>query len=178
MTTTTKDTIIAECCLDEGRPGKLMDTLTAARSRDPSVRKADVRDWLRKHGERLLGCGLVGGAYDVRKPETIKADAYEKSKADGNTTARYVHNRANDLLGEHLHRQGLNKRESKVSAAEAIRLDDVREWLKKRADEPTPTPNAAARSSSSSSSSKPAEPKAEEPEPKAEPPESTEPTRP
>ena len=132
MTTTTKDTIIAECCLDEGRPGKLMDTLTAARSRDPSVRKADVRDWLRKHGERLLGCGLTGGAYDVRKPETIIADAYEKSKADGNTTARYVHNRAKDLLSEHLHRQGLNKRESKVSAAETITFEDVREWLKKR----------------------------------------------
>ena len=55
MTTTTKDTIIAECCLDEGRPGKLMATLTAARSRDPSVRVADVRDWLRRHGERLVG---------------------------------------------------------------------------------------------------------------------------
>ena len=81
MTTTTKDTIIAECCLDEGRPGKLMDTLTAARSRDPSVRNADVRDWLRRHGERLVGGGLTGGAYDVRKPETIIADAYEKSKA-------------------------------------------------------------------------------------------------
>ena len=131
MTTTTKDTIIAECCLDEGRPGKLMDTLTAARSRDPSVRKADVRDWLRRHGERLVGGGLTGGAYDVRKPETIIADAYEKSKADGNTTARYVHTRAKDLLSEHLHKQGLNKRESKVSAAEAINIDDATEWLKK-----------------------------------------------
>jgi hypothetical protein len=52
---------------------------------------ADVRGWLRRHGERLVGGGLTGGAYDVRKPETIIADAYEKSKADGNTTARYVH---------------------------------------------------------------------------------------
>ena len=70
MTTTTKDTIIAERCLDEGRPGKLVDTLTAARSRDPSVRMSDVRDWLRRHGERLVGGGLAGGAYDVGKPET------------------------------------------------------------------------------------------------------------
>ena len=161
-----------------------MDTLTAARSRDPSVRMADVRGWLRKHGERLLGCGLTGGAYDVRKPETIIADAYEKSKADGNTTARSVHNRAKDLLSEHLHRQGLNKRDSKVSAAEVMSIDDVREWLKKRTDEPKPVPTAAASSSSSSSSSKtpppappppPPEPEAKEPEPKAEPPESAEP---
>ena len=64
-----------------------------------------------------------------------------------------------------------------MSAAETITFEDVREWLKKRADEPKPAP-AAASSSSSSSSSKtppPPEPEAKEPEPKAEPPESAEP---
>ena len=89
MTTTTKDTIIAECCLDEGGPGKLRETLLMAMARDPSIRPRDVRKWLEQHRARVGG--LTGGAYDVRKPETIIADAYEKSKADGNTTARYVH---------------------------------------------------------------------------------------
>ena len=64
--TTTKDTIIAECCLDEGRPGKLMDTLTAARPRDPSVRMADVRGWLQRHRGKLTG-GARGA--EVPKPE-------------------------------------------------------------------------------------------------------------
>ena len=69
MTTTTKDTIIAECCLDEGRPGKLMDTLTAARSRDPSVRKADVRDWLQRHRGRLTGGARTAAAPEPEAPE-------------------------------------------------------------------------------------------------------------
>ena len=128
MNNTAKDAIIAECCLDEGGPGKLRETLLTAMARDPSIKPRDVRNWLEQYRTRVGG--LTGGAYDVRKPETIIADAYEKSKADGNTTARYVHNRAKDLLSDHLHRQGLNKRDSRVSAAEAISFEDVRDWLK------------------------------------------------
>ena len=128
MHNTAKDTIIAECCLDEGGPGKLRETLLMAMDRDPSIKTRDVRSWLEQHRARVGG--LTGGAYDIRKPETIIADAYEKSKKDGNTTARYVHNKAKDLLSEHLHRQGLNKRDSKTSAAEAITFEDVRDWLK------------------------------------------------
>ena len=69
MTTTTKDTIIAERCLDEGRPGKLMDTLTAARSRDPSVRMTDVRDWLKRHRGRLTGGARGAEAPKAEAPE-------------------------------------------------------------------------------------------------------------
>ena len=77
-----------------------METLVGARFLDPSIKLRDVRNWLEQHRVRVGG--LVGGAYDIRKPETIIADAYEKSKEDGNTTARYVHNRAKELLSEHL----------------------------------------------------------------------------
>ena len=43
-----------------------MDTLTAARSRDPSVRMADVRGWLQRHRGKLTG-GARGA--EVPKPE-------------------------------------------------------------------------------------------------------------
>ena len=53
-----------------------MDTLTAARSRDPSVRMADVRDWLRRRGERLVGG--AGEASTLGVPEEYILKAYEK----------------------------------------------------------------------------------------------------
>ena len=59
--TTSRDTIIVECCLDEGRPGKLMETLVMAKARDPGIRLADVRGWMLRHGDRMIGgAGVVG----------------------------------------------------------------------------------------------------------------------
>ena len=46
-----------------------MDTLTAARSRDPSVRKADVQDWLQRHRGRLTGGARAAAAPEPEAPE-------------------------------------------------------------------------------------------------------------
>jgi transposase InsO family protein len=161
MTTTTKDTIIAECCLDEGRPGKLMDTLTAARSRDPSVRMADVRDWLRRHGERLVGG--AGEASTLGVPEEYILKAYEKLLESGKPTAREVHSRAKELAREYLMTKKFTKTQAQQLATDKIKFEDVKDWLeKKQKAEAPPKPSEA----SSSSSGQPAPPPAKkEPEP-------------
>ena len=43
------DNMIASCCLDEGRTGKVNETLMAVRAIDPSMRLRDVRGWLQRH---------------------------------------------------------------------------------------------------------------------------------
>ena len=60
--TTSRDMIIAEGCSDEGRPGKLKETLTMATARDPGIRLADEGDQKRLP----LGVLCVRGGAAVR----------------------------------------------------------------------------------------------------------------
>jgi transposase InsO family protein len=138
-----------------------MDTLTAARSRDPSFRTADVRGWLRRHGERLVGG--AGEASTLGVPEEYILKAYEKLRESGKPTAREVHNRAKELAREYLMTKNFTKTQAQQLATDKIKFEDVKDWLeKKQKAEAPPKPSEA----SSSSSGQPAPPPAKkEPEP-------------
>ena len=76
--TTSRDNLIASCCLDEGRPSKLHDAWTSVKAHDHTIRLAEVRGWLQRHRTKL-----TGGA---RGAEAPKADAPESAEPEPSWT--------------------------------------------------------------------------------------------
>ena len=131
-----RDAMIAACCLDEGRPGKVMEALATARAIDPSVRLRDVREWMKRHRERLVG---GGDAEDIEasKDDYIKMGYGAVKEGKNGKQPRQVLAETRKLMVAALtERKGYSKSKAQKLVSK-VTIDDVTNWLKKH-DEPPP----------------------------------------
>ena len=134
---TNRDMMIAACCLDEGRPGKAMEALAAARAIDPSVRLRDVREWLQRHRERLVG---GGDAEDIEasKEDYIKMgyDATKEGK-NGKQPKQVLAETRKLMVSALTEGKGYSKSKAQKLVSK-VTIEDVTNWLEKQKEPPDP----------------------------------------
>jgi hypothetical protein len=130
-----RDAMIAACCLDEGRPGKVMEALATARAIDPSVRLRDVREWMKRHRERLVG---GGDAEDIEasKDDYIKM-GYEATKdgKSGKQPRQVLAETRKLMVAAMTEGKGYSKSKAQKLVSK-VTIDDVNSWLKKHDEQP------------------------------------------
>ena len=136
---TDRDIMIAACCLDEGRPGKVREALAAARAIDPSVRMHDVRDWMKRHRGRMVG---GGDAEDIEasKEDYIKMgyDATKEGK-NGNQPKQVLAETRKLMVTALAEGKGYSKSKAQKLASK-ITIEDVTAWLNKEKEQPPAAP--------------------------------------
>jgi len=133
--TTAKDAIIAECCLDEGRPGRLQETLASARLRDSGISQRDVRDWIAKHRGLLGGGKKEDDEKDIQESKNNYIDlAYNSFKEGGPPSPTQLLAKTKELLQEAL---VVEKRSGSAATrlVRLVKLEDVTKWLEDRDEE-------------------------------------------
>jgi len=141
---TIRDAMIAACCLDEGRPGKAMEALAAARAIDPSVRLRDVREWMQRHRERLVGGGGDAEDIEASKDDYIKMGYDATKEGKGGKQPKQVLAETRKLMVTALV-EGKGYAKSKAQKlASKITIEDVTTWLDKEKGPPPAEREAAA----------------------------------